>query len=148
MGLGSFAAGHGPAGVGFPSQPERVIPPELEAAYYDPKTRTLPFDANGAVQTVHPVDQEMAFALTIAQGMLASAVEVGLDRDRTRKPIARAAIPAMAEDVVRVAAKRPLERGDVEIRLVEVDSAVRGRLAIRTTYVNLRLPGSQPRTVP
>ena len=139
MGAGSGSAGVGLAGVD--PLPLSVTPgPMTGAAQYDPRTRTLVMNADGTIATVDPVDQEVAFCLTIKKGTISSNPTRGFDWDRLRATPSSSRAHA-ATDLVKLALRKPLSRGDITIISVQLFDSP-GRLGLITTYANNRLAGA------
>ena len=139
MGFGTYPFGIGPFGADPGAGPSaRTILPPQGAIDFNGATRGPTQLANGAILTVHPVDQEVNLCLGIEQGTLASAPTVG---HRFRQ-IKRAGGPTLQTECEREAARAlaaPLSRGDITILSVVVDSqSVRGRLNIAVNYRNER----------
>ena len=106
-GAGTTYAGAGLAGAD-PQTLSTPVAPMANAAQYDPRTRTLVTNADGSVATVHPVDQTVAFALTIKLGTISSVPTVGFDFDRLRSTLPDAR-PQAARDLVPEQAAAGLE---------------------------------------
>lgn len=103
------------------------------AISYDPATRT--FNPNVAM---HPVDQAVNLALTVAFGALKSVPTAGITKVSLRAP--GSTLNRRALDAVRVALKRQLDAGDITlVSVVPVtDPSTAGRLILAVTYRNLR----------
>jgi hypothetical protein len=117
------------------------------ALLFDIGRRGFPYAPDGTLRGAHAVDQEVHLALGIAYGSIASAPEIGhtigevraLQGVRTREDVA---------DRVRRALRHPLERGDIELRRVEVTlPPPPGRLIVVVEYTNLRLAKAPLRRV-
>lgn len=144
MGAGSYEAGAGGAGedpVADPSTPRAVTMPR--AAKFDAASKAFPFDDDGRLQDAHPVDQEVALALWVVAGTLASAPELGHGLRSVRLDSAR---KKAVEDAVRLALAALLSRGDIEVLGIESASPQRGALAVEVTYRNLRADATKTRS--
>lgn len=142
MGAGSFAAGSTPAGFDNPVQQARIVPVLPAAVLYDPLTRSLPLDANGQVQSVHPVDQEVARMLTIPLGAIAGDPDSGLDVVMLKRPVSPAQVPNLISLVVKKALKRLLDAGDIKIIAIEAaPTSLRRQFSV--SYWNVRSQTSQ-----
>ena len=144
MGAGSTYAGAGLAGADIQASSPAAVP-MANAAQYDPRLRIIVQNADGTVATVHPVDQTVAYCLTIKKGTISSDPARGFDWEKLRAtaPAARA---RAAKDLVNLALAAPLAAGDVKILKVVLDQAP-GRMGVSTTYINLRLYGSGSQTL-
>lgn len=147
MGAGDFPAGMGPAGfdpVVAPPPPRDAKLPS--AIWFDGATRTFLFDAQGRLVPIHPVDQSVALSILVELGKLSSAPTVGSSARRATGTTEAARL-ADVETRMRAAVKRRVDAGDIQIVAIVVTSPVPGRTVARFRYLNLRIPGSQVRTV-
>lgn len=105
----------------------------ITAILYTPSTRA--FSPNVAM---HPVDQAVSIALTVALGALKSVPGQGIAKVSLRAPAAT--LNRRALDAVRAAIKRQLDAGDIQLLSVEpiIDSSSSGRLILAVSYRNLR----------
>lgn len=143
MGAGSFGAGVGLAGHDPVETAEPVvIAAGLGAARFDPLTKTYPVADDGEVEQVDAVWQEVAHRLGIPLGALASTPDVGIDLERIRAAT-REQAQRTVEDVIAVALKPMIERGDVAVARVVLAQPWRGKW--ESWIVNLRDPRSKPR---
>ncbi len=146
MGAGNFPA-DGQAGldpVGAPLPRRNVRLPW--ALLLDGWTRDVPLDANGLYVEVHPVDHKVEVAMFIALGKLQSAPGIG----GTVGEVAvgeDAAMQRDAETRIREALAELLAEGDIAIVSIRAFAAPRWRANVELKYQNLRLPGSDTRTL-
>lgn len=146
MGAGVLKAGDLWAGHELPAG--AVVPlPLTMAPAYDPTTRAIPYDADGRAQQVHWVDQTVAVLLSVAQGSIAAAPDVGTDRAQLKRATT-ANVQTVVDDVVRQALGKLLAQAAITILRIEVAmSPARGLLAYDVTYRNNLLADSLPRTL-
>jgi hypothetical protein len=149
MGFASKPFGTAPWGADPVVAPSaRLTSAPITAGRFDGASRAYVQNADGSIAGIHAVDQEVALALSIEEGALASAVTTG-HRIRKIKRSAGPTVVADVQDAVRFALRRVLARQDIAIRSIDVDNTtVRGRIVVAVTYVNLRtLPaGTDPRS--
>lgn len=150
IGAGSAVAGGGYAGadIPVPSSPVAAI---QNAAFYDPGTRTIPLNADGSAQEVHPVDQTVIFLLSNPLGSIPGAPTAGLDWDAILSaPDAKKL--QTAKDRVNVCLATSIANGDVSVESVTLtDTAQNGALFVQALglnvfYKNLRLPATKTPT--
>ncbi len=139
-GAGTFAAGAGLAGADLQSLSLAAVP-MVQAAQYDPRLRVIVQNADGTTAEVHPVDQTVAYCLTIKLGTISSDPTRGFDWDKLKATAPQARQHA-ATDLVKRALAKPLAAGDVTIVSVQLRQDL-GRLAVVTNYINNRLPNAQ-----
>jgi len=143
------------AGMGFvgydplipPGAPRQVSPPP--ALRFDGATRDFPLDANGFYQASHPVDQEVALALCISRGAIASSGSIG-NKLRTISRVSQSVAVTLARTYIREGLAAILARKSIELQDVTIDTSVPGRLMFAVTYLNLELAyttGNKARTV-
>lgn len=148
IGLGSVVCGGGLCGADVPTL-SAVVAPITNPEYYVPLARSTALNADGSVQTLHPVDQEVIFNLSNKLGSVPNDPTRGLDIDAIRRATDANKLRT-AEDRVNVALRTLLAAGDIEVVSVAVtDSpAPPWNLGISVTYRNLRLaaPTSQAQT--
>lgn len=140
MGAGSFPAGVGLAGAD-PQSISAAAVPMVNAAQYDPRLRIIVQNADGTTAEMHPIDQQVAYSLTIKLGTIASDPTRGFDWDKLKRT-APSARQHAASDLVKRALATPIAAGDitvVSVQLVQDQS----RLFVVTNYVNNRLPNAQ-----
>lgn len=137
-GAGAYPAGIGPAGYSpVPDASGRPVAVPI-AAFYDPALRGFPFDDNGEIVGVHPVDQEAALRVTIPLGSLRSSPLVGINWARIRLA-SGAALQRTIDDEVRTALRTLVNAGDVKINGSPLLPEAFGRPLFLVDYVNLRL---------
>ncbi len=140
-GAGQFAAGSEPAGHDPVPAPSATVllPKPIAAVFYDPATKNNPFNADGSLQEIHPVDQAVALSLCIPLGSIKSAPDTGHGIFRIRST-ADKALQKKVENEVLLAVSALITAGDIEILLVEVSAppSAKGRLETFVTYQNLR----------
>lgn len=144
-GAGSSSAGSGPAG--FDPIATSTGPLALAAAqawFYDPELRDFTIDDAGDALAVHPVDQAVAMASTVALGSLASAPDTGCDFDAI-KSAPRRNQQATVTDKVSLALAAFVDGGDIEFFGAPIVQQGPGRLLWAIEYANLRLPGAPRR---
>lgn len=138
-GAGRYPAGMGPAG----HAPVRGLSPRTDVApvvapFFDPATRDYPLSPGGQLQSVHPVDQAVALALSVEHGAIAS--DPGFGHKLRKLPRGdRASVKNAAADVVAQALKTLTDRGDVTVLGVEVELPRRGVVVVDVRYRNNRL---------
>ena len=136
-GAGSYDAGLGPAGhdpteVGV-MQTGGV--PILGVPKFDPLTKTDPVVDDGSNEEVSAVWQEVAHRIGIPLGAIAATPNVGLNVARIREATASNA-QRTVEDVLAVALKPMIDRGDVKIDRVLLALPWRGKW--EAWVINLR----------
>lgn len=138
MGAGSALAGLGLAGhdpIAIPAAPVDTAP--AGSPKWDPLTKSYPLLADGSVDEVDPVWQEVAHRLGIPLGSLSSAPDIGIDVEAARN-----ATPGNAqrtiEDVVNRALAPMIARGDVQVVAVLLKLPWQGKWD--TKIKNLRDP--------
>lgn len=139
MGLAAYLAGLGFVGydpVVPPGAPRRVEPPP--ALLFDGQTRDFPLDENGFYKASHPVDQEVALALCVSRGAIASVSSVG-NRLRTISRVSRNVADTLARTYIREGLADLVAAKSIEIEDVQIDQSVPGRLLFSVTYLNLEL---------
>lgn len=139
MGAGQYPAGYYPAGFDPNVYTDRKEADQKNPVLFDAATKGTPRDADGFLKTIHWVDQVVALALGISKGSFNAQSSLGNVLSRIKRS-AGPTVPAAAEDAVRRALSGPLDRGDIEIKLLTVDTNVRNRIFVTVAYVNLRLP--------
>lgn len=137
MGAGVKRAGDLWAGHELPADAVVYVPIE-QAPAYDPLTRSIPFDADGRAQTVHWVDQEVAFCLTVPLGAVPCIPDVGTDVAQLKTATADN-VQTVVEDVVQKALQRLLNLKAVAVDAVTVLRRP-GSLAYQVQYRNLLVP--------
>lgn len=141
MPAGSYAAGSGFAGadpVAAWSDPPKVIQTS-NAALWDLSTRTVSRDeATGLVKRIHWVDQAVALALGVPLGSLPSSPNLG-HRLRLIKRAAGPQLEAQVVDAVNLALADLLERRDISLISIVVNTTTRSQIVVAVSYVNLRL---------
>ncbi len=146
MPLGSYPAGIGPAGydpVVPPYAPRNVRPPV--SLRFDGTTRDFPIDAHGFYGEVDPVDQAVALALMINEGVIAAVPDLG-NRLRRITRVSPAVAKTTAEDYVRLALSSLIAAKSVSIEKLEVQTR-RGVILVAVTYRNLTLRDGIERTI-
>lgn len=145
MPLGDYPAGVGPAGydpVVPPSAPRRVRPPV--SLHFDGATRDFILRDDGFYDEVHPVDQQVALALLISEGVVAAVPEVG-NRLRTINRVPFAVARSTAKDYVNLALSGLLASKSIAIDKIDVEGT-RGALFVAVTYRNLLARDPRART--
>lgn len=149
IGMCSAPCGAGLCGADIPSLSAAIVPMQNAASYVvvSGTRRIIPLNADGTVQELHPVDQEVILDLANELGSLANDPGRGLDIQAI-KDADDARKLQTAIDRVNVCLSGPLSRGDIEIRDVSLQSdPPSGSLGLSIEYVNLRLAKSTPQTV-
>jgi hypothetical protein len=136
-GVGSFAAGSGPAGFDPILKRPAAPPVALGAIRYEGRTRGWVQDESGQYVKLHPVEQAVALAMCTRKGSLKSAPRVG----NTLFEIEYLGSPDLGADVEdRVRNAFPLSdlvrSGDVEIVKIEHDES--NGLVVALYFKNLR----------
>lgn len=147
MGFGSSPFGTSPWGADPVVAPStRIVAPPVGAMKFDGATRTFVQNVDGTMAGIHPVDQEVALALSLEEGAVGSTKGLGHHVRRIKRSVGPTVI-ADVTDAVKFALRRPLSRKDIVILSIDVDNTrVRGRIVIAVQYVNLRTlpPGQDP----
>lgn len=148
IGMCSAVCGGGLCGADIPVPSAAVLPVD-NAEYYDAPTRTVPLNADGTVQTMHPVDQEAIFNLTNPLGSVPNDPTRGLDWDAILSAPEAKRLQT-AKDRVNVCLATLIANGDVSVEDVSLSNAPNGTtlvgavyvqaLGLIVTYKNLRLP--------
>lgn len=140
-GVGGSIAGEGFAGfapVGPLSTRKQDTPPR--AINYDPNEKDFTVSENAAgiilYDAIHPVDQQVVLALTIALGSLKSAPTVGHRLAEVNR-LSGATLQRAVDDRIRLALKRLTTAGKVSILAIDIDVRIHGQLKIATSYQNL-----------
>ena len=147
MPLGEFAPGEGRFGSDpvAPTGPPRSLEPP-EALLFDGRTRTFPYDDDGKLKTIHPVDQAVALSVLVEMKKINS--NQGLGSTLRKAPaVGGPRLQADVERRVRAAVKARIDAEDIEILEILGVSVVRGRTSVRLRYINRRLPNSKPKTI-
>ena len=143
MGAGDFPAGAGFAGHS-PVVPAGADATSIRSAYFDMITRSFPLDAQGELQRVHAVDQEVALALGISLTGVSSSIATGLDTRRLRRT-SRQAMELTVLSVVRDALATLIDAGDIRFLGAPLAPDANGRPFFYVDYVNLRIPSVRAR---
>lgn len=138
MGLGDYPLGDGALGFDPPLVGQPGYGDAADALLFDLESRTFVTDGDGNLVAVHPVDADVALALGFEFGSIAAAPAEGAEANRLRR-VSQAAAQSVTTDVVRVALKRLIDAGDIELLGVETDTRIRGRILVGVDYWNLRL---------
>jgi hypothetical protein len=107
-------------------------------------TRSFPLDAQGELQRVHAVDQEVALALGISLTGVSSSIATGLDTRRLRRT-SRQAMELTVLSVVRDALATLIDAGDIRFLGAPLAPDANGRPFFYVDYVNLRIPSVRAR---
>lgn len=146
-GAGQFPAGEELAGedaVPALSPPRAVTTPA--AILFNGATFTFPFLVSGLLTPLDPVDQQVALALLVRFGTLASVPALGA-KFRQIKKIDRTT-PAKVNDMVNETLSDLLARRAITLRSVKVETLrANGRILLAVEYVNLRLTPTRPTVV-
>ena len=146
-GAGEWPAGDelaGEDGVPALSPPRNVSPPV--ALKFNGTLFLFEDDGSGLLASIDPTDQEVALALLIRKGTLASAPNVGATF-REIKKLDRYT-PAKVNDAVNLALASLLARKAITLKSAQVETNRRnGRLLIAVSYVNLKRTPTRPTTV-
>lgn len=145
MPLGDLPAGDGPLGfdpVQPASPPRRTRPPV--SLMFDGATRDFPLGEDGFYREIHPVDQRVALALLVSEGVIASAPEIG-SRLRTIDRVSREVARSTATSYARLALSALVAERSIRIEKIEVETPAGGTLLVAVTYVNLQARGSGAR---
>lgn len=137
MGAGVKRAGDLWAGHELPADAVVYVPIE-QAPAYDPAIRGVPFDEDGRAQTVHWVDQTVAFNLTVPLGSVPCIPDEGTDVAKLKTATADN-VQTVVEDVVQTALSKLLKLKAVSIDRVDVLRRS-GSLAYQVHYKNLLVP--------
>lgn len=139
IGMCSAVCGGGLCGADVPGL-SPVVAPLDNPEFYVPLNRSTALNADGSVQTLHPVDQEVIFNLSNKLGTVPNDPTRGLDIDAIRRAT-DANKQRTAEDKVSLALATLISNGDVEVIGVsaESDPVPPWQLGISVTYRNLRL---------
>ena len=142
MGFASKPFGTAPWGADPVVGPSvRLLPGQIAAAQFDGASRAFLQNADGSISGIHPVDQEVALALSLEDGAIGSLSGAKAVGHRLRK-IKRSQGPTVvadAQDAVRYALRRVIARHDISIQSIDVDNTtVRGRIVVAVAYINLR----------
>lgn len=144
--MGLFTAGFGttPFAADAVAPPSAPLATSVPAALtFDQKSRSFLQNADGTMASAHPVDQEVALALGIEWGTIASAKDVGHKFRKILRASGPSTVAAVKDEVNRVLA-RPLARKDIALLGVDVDTTkVRGRILVFVRYKNLRTTAVQ-----
>lgn len=144
-GAGAFGAGLGSAGfdpVQNPGQSPTSVAPS--ALFFNPAIRDFVMDAQGRYVTVHPIDQEVVFALWLRFGSIGSAPESG----SKLKDLKRQGGPTFIEqvrDICRQALGDMIARNDITVDDITVTIPTRGRTLIQVSYFNNELSSPEMR---
>lgn len=127
------------------SDPRRVTKPV--AARFDGATRTFPFDDDGRVLAVHPVDQGVALALLTEFGRMTAAPGSGV-RLKTLTYAGGERLVEQVKAFCREAVKRWVDAGDIREERIDVALPGFGRIEIVYSYTRLKDSGDRRRGVP
>ncbi|HEY1956688.1 MAG TPA: hypothetical protein VGH28_13805 [Polyangiaceae bacterium] len=143
IGAGSAVAGGGYAGADIPGL-SPVVAPISNPEFYVPLARATALNADGSIQTLHPVDQEVIFDLSNKLGSVPNDPTRGLDTDAIRRaPDSRKLLTA--QDRVNVCLAKSIANGDITVDDVSLQAnPPPGRLGISITYTNLRTKKTAP----
>jgi hypothetical protein len=138
MGLGSFPLGYGPLGhdPALPADPRGNYIPA--APKYDGPNSDLATDADGRVESVHPIDAGVMLAMSVQKGELVSSPTTG----NTLLQVRELATPRQQSEVEAVVkAANPIARylKDGSITIRRIDSEYRantGALLVTLYYRN------------
>lgn len=108
----------------------------IAALRYDVGARDALLNASGKYVPAHPVDQQVAFALSHRRGSIRSNPESGIDLSQVR--LGSASVGEDIRAAVNTALASLLERGDVEVMRLEWEVYTPGQIRIAVTYRNLR----------
>lgn len=140
MGFGDSEFGVPPFGGDVAPDVPAARPTSLpRAILFDGSSRTFPRDADGRLIDIHPVDQEVALAVLLVQGGIASSPATG----STLRSVESGADGGLQIDVERrltAALARPLAAGDIRIIWIRTRIGPRWRTGIHLRYQNLRDP--------
>jgi hypothetical protein len=137
MGFGSAPLGSTPAGFDAATTTEQRVAVKIAAYKVDGLTRDYVRDSAGRYVGEHPVDAKVFHRLRILTGTIRSAPGTGQGVG-SLKWIDPATIQAFVSDQVNLTLQDMVEAGDIQIRAITVDTAVRGRVLFQVDYVNLR----------
>lgn len=160
MGAGTFPAGFGLAGLD-PVQPPGASPPvgltpiqNYQQALgvstplvlaYNPQVLGFVQNADGTLQGVHPIDQQVALALFIEYGSIASAPTVGSKFRALLSRVDPKRAKAIASGEVGRCLGRLIAQNAIVVLNVLLDQSVPGRWVIALAYTNLLDPRYNPR---
>ena len=144
MSFGDSPFGSAPFGVTLGTTSDRVAAVAPVAAYFDPFLREYTYNTDGAVLSVHPIDQKVGHILGIAEGSLRYDPTVGLDLLRIKNASANSLEAVIADEVAKKL--QSLTRsGDVTIVGTPFHPTAKGRPIFYVDYINNRLPNSGAR---
>ena len=136
MGIGSSPAGSGPAGLDLPASTDQRIAATPAALEFDGQTKDFSLDANGRFVSKHPIDSKVFHRLRIIAGTMRSAPATG--QGISGKWIRNETIESFVRDQVTLTLADMVDAGDIAVRNITVDTAVRGRVLFQVDYVNMR----------
>ncbi len=137
-GAGAYPAGIGPAGFDPAADADSKTAPLPVAAFYDPSTRSFPFNADGEAVGVHPVDQEVALRVTVPRGSIRFAPNVGITWSRLRVASSRT-MQKTVDDEVKTSLTTMIEAGDITLYGSPLHEDARGAPLFYVDYRNNRL---------
>jgi hypothetical protein len=140
--MGSSGAGATPAGFDASTTTEERRVSKIAAYLVDGATRDFVRDADGKFVGQHPVDAKVWHRLRIFAGSVRSAPATGQSIGGAW--IDNKTIDAFVRDQVTQTLADMVAAGDITVRAITVDTAVRGRVMFQCDYVNNRTgsPGS------
>ena len=146
-GAAQFAAGDelaGEDGVPALSAPRDVTPPA--AILFNGATFTFPYLASGLLTPLDPTDQQVALALLIRKGTLASVPALGATFREIRK-IDRYTTAKVTDAVNLALASLIASKAIVVLSITVETQRTNGRIVLAVAYRNLRTTPQRPTTV-
>lgn len=147
MGAGDDDAGEGLMGLDVRTYDPLVKRRAPAALAFDGIAKDFLLDSSGQYVAAHPVDAKVFLICRTALASIKSSRNLGQTVGNI-KYIDRQRIRAQVEDAFRVALAPVVAAGEIELRSIEIDTEIRGRIAARPNYVNLVLGRNRPDDFP
>lgn len=146
MGAGSSPAGRQPAGLDPVASPSAGGPKAPPAAlWFDLATRKFVQNADGTMASIATEDQQVALALGVILGQVASVPALG-NALRLLKRGDNDSVTSQAIDAVQRGLKALLDRKDISVTDLTVTLPKRGQVLVSVSYLNLRAARNAPPT--
>lgn len=110
---------------------------------YDLATKEFIRDETGRVKLIHWVDQAVALALGVTNGTHLADAQLGNKLKFIQRNNAQV-LRAEVEDAVRTCLKDLIDRRDINVVRLDIDTSRRGLIYVAVNYVNLRLYPNAP----